>query len=460
MKKFSFYILLLLLAIGCKAPEEEKKEMVTASSEELTFPEKIAGSTIYEVNIRQYTPEGTFNAFSEHLPRLKELGVDVLWLMPIHPISETNRKGTLGSYYAPKDYKGVNPEFGTIDDFNALLKKAHDMGFYLILDWVPNHTGRDHKWIEEHPDFYIRDKEGNITYESMSPTDVWWDTALLNNYNPETRKAMIDAMRYWVELGIDGFRLDHGCGDKIPLYLWEEARAALDPIKDLFWLAECGHETFILDGSYADEFETKMREVAKGEGTADDLSHWIDQDMFKNGRTSFRMTYTSNHDLNSWNGTTFERLGEGYQAFATMVFTAYGFPMILGGQEVGLSKRLEFFEKDSIDWTDPMGLQPFYTSLVRLKKENPALWTGDAGGFPVAIEDNEHVMGFVREVEGNRVIGVINLSAQNQAVEITNENVYGNYSDYFTGKAFKINKQPMELAPWQFLVFTESNLKE
>jgi glycosidase len=455
MKNISFYILLLALSMGCQNPKEEKIEVPFTSSNDSTFPEKLSGSTIYEVNIRQYTPEGTFNAFSEHLPRLKELGVDVLWLMPIHPISETNRKGTLGSYYAPKDYTGVNPEFGTIDDFNALLKKAHEMGFYLILDWVPNHTGRDHKWIKEHPDYYIRDKEGNVTYESMSATDVWWDTALLNNYNPETRKAMIDAMRYWVELGIDGFRLDHGCGDKIPLYLWEEARAALDPIKDLFWLAECGHETFILDGSYADEYEVIMREVAKGDKTANDLSDWIDHDMFKNGRTAFRMTYTSNHDLNSWNGTTFERLGEGYKAFATMVFTAYGFPMILGGQEVGLSKRLEFFEKDRIDWIDSLGMQPFYKSLVTLRKDNPAIWAGDAGGFPTAIESNEHVMGFVREVEGNRVIGIINLSAINQSVEINNESVYGTYSDYFTGKEFQINNKPMELKPWEFLVFAE-----
>lgn len=455
MKNFSFYLLLLVLSLGCQSPKEEEKIKDTTHTEVLTFPEKLAGSTIYEVNIRQYTPEGTFNAFSEHLPRLKELGVDVLWLMPIHPISEMNRKGTLGSYYAPKDYTGINPEFGTIDDFKALLNKAHDMGFYLILDWVPNHTGRDHKWIEEHPDYYIRDEQGNITYESMSATDVWWDTALLNNYNPETRKAMIESMRYWVELGIDGFRLDHGCGDKIPLYLWEEARAALDPIKDLFWLAECGHETFILDGSYADEFEVKMREVATGSSTADDLSDWIDQDMFKNGRRAFRMTYTSNHDLNSWNGTTFERLGEGHKAFAAMVFTAYGFPMILGGQEAGLSKRLEFFEKDSIDWTDPTGMQAFYKSLVSLRKDNPALWAGDAGGIPVTIENNEHVMGFIRKVEGNRVIGVINLSADNQAVEITNEGVFGTYADYFTGKSYTIDNQPLKLLPWQFLVFTD-----
>ena len=334
MNKFIFFFVSFIALSACK----NQSDKVTIVSEpvktnEKTFPEKLNGSTIYEVNIRQFTPEGTFKAFSEHLPRLKDLGVDVLWLMPIHPISETNRKGTLGSYYAPKDYSAVNPEFGTVEDFKELLKKAQDMGFYLILDWVPNHTGRDHPWVTEHPDFYIRDAEGNVTYESMSPTDVWWDTALLDNNNPETRKAMINEMRYWVEMGIDGFRLDHGCGDKIPLYLWEEARAELDPIKELFWLAECGHETFILDGSYADEFEVIMREVAEGKKKANALSNWIDEDMFMHGRTALRMTYTSNHDLNSWNGTVFERFGEGHKTFATFVFTAYGFPLILGGQE-------------------------------------------------------------------------------------------------------------------------------
>lgn len=453
---FVFFILLLLVT-ACQNKPHTEHQIQPAESEKAAsiFPDKLAGSTIYEVNIRQFTQEGTFNAFSDHLPRLKQLGVDVLWLMPIHPISETNRKGTLGSYYAPKDYKDVNPEFGTLEDFKNLLAKVHEMGFYLILDWVPNHTGRDHKWIEEHPDYYIRDAEGNITYESMSPTDVWWDTALLDNSNPETRKAMIDAMRFWVELGVDGFRLDHGCGDKIPLYLWEEARAELDPLRDLFWLAECGHETFILDGSYADEFESIMRSVAAGEKPADALMEWIEKDMFKYGRTAFRMTYTSNHDLNSWNGTVFERFGNGHKTFSSLVFTVYGFPLILSGQEVGLSKRLEFFEKDAIDWSDSLQLQPFYKSLVQLKKDNPAIWAGDAGGFPITIESNEHVVGFMREMDGNRVIGIFNLSETEQSVTITNEKVYGKHTDYFSGNEYELSEVPLQLQPWEFLVFAE-----
>lgn len=464
MKKVFRFSLALFLLVGCTAdPKTNEAEFakppVEPEIQEINFPEKLAGSTIYEVNIRQFSPEGTFNAFSEHLPRLSELGVEVLWLMPIHPISETNRKGTLGSYYAAKDYTEVNPEFGTIEDFKALLKKAHDMGFYLILDWVPNHTGRDHKWITEHPDYYVRDKDGNVTYESMSPTDVWWDTALLDNTNPDTRKAMIDAMRFWVELGVDGFRLDHGCGDKIPLYLWEEARAELDPIKDLFWLAECGHETFILDGSYADHFEVVMREVASGEKPADELIKWIEDDMFTYGRTAYRMTYTSNHDLNSWVGTVFERFGEGHKAFATLVFTAYGFPLILSGQEAGLAKRLEFFEKDPIDWSDPLGLQPFYQSLVKLKKDNPAIWAGNAGGFPVTIEENKNVIGFIREVEGNLVITIVNMSATPQSVTITNKKAFGSYSDYFSGEKYELGEQPSVLKPWQYLVFVKRNQK-
>lgn len=456
MKKFIFFFVAFIALSACKN-QSDKGTIVSEpiKTNENTFPEKLNGSTIYEVNIRQFTPEGTFKAFSEHLPRLKDLGVDVLWLMPIHPISETNRKGTLGSYYAPKDYSAVNPEFGTVDDFKELLKKAQDMGFYLILDWVPNHTGRDHPWVTEHPDFYIRDAEGNVTYESMSPTDVWWDTALLDNNNPETRKAMINEMRYWVEMGIDGFRLDHGCGDKIPLYLWEEARAELDPIKELFWLAECGHETFILDGSYADEFEVIMREVAEGKKKANALSNWIDEDMFKHGRTALRMTYTSNHDLNSWNGTVFERFGEGHKTFVTFVFTAYGFPLILGGQEAGMDKRLEFFEKDPMVWTDSLNLQPFYKSLVDLKKKNKAIWAGDEGGFPISIESNEDVIGFYREVENSKVIAIFNFTSKEQSVEITNNKAYGSFKDYFTNKAVKIDDNPLSLKPWEYMVFVK-----
>lgn len=458
MKYLSIFTLTVIsLFFGCDKPAGGKVEDMNDafSYQESSFPEKLASSTIYEVNIRQFTPEGTFKAFSSHLPRLKKLGVDVLWLMPIHPISETNKKGTLGSYYAPKDYTEVNPEFGSLEDFKSLLHEAHDMGFYLILDWVPNHTGRDHHWINEHPDYYVRDDEENITYESMSPTDVWWDTALLNHNNPETRKAIIKAMRFWVELGIDGFRLDHGCGDKIPLYLWEEARATLDPIRDLFWLAECGHETFILDGSYADQFEVIMREVASKEKPADALVKWVEEDMFKYGRTAYRMTYTSNHDLNSWVGTNFERFGEGHKAFTTLVFTAYGVPLILSGQEVGLSKRLEFFEKDPIDWTDSLNLEPFYQSLVKLKKENPAIWAGDAGGFPITIEENENVVGFMREVEGNKVISILNLTRDTQTVKITNEEAYGIYVEYFTNKEYTLNTKPFELKPWECIVFAK-----
>lgn len=452
MKKSSIYILLLFVIMSCQNSSNEKEEVLTTVDKELTLLQKLSSSTIYEVNIRQFTPEGTFNAFSNHLPRLKELGVDVLWLMPIHPISKTNRKGTLGSYYAPQDYTAVNPEFGTIDDFNALLNKAHEMGFYIILDWVPNHTGRDHAWVTEHPEYYIRDADGNVTYEAMSPTDVWWDTALLNHSNPNTRKAMIESMRYWVDLGIDGFRLDHGCGDKIPLYLWEEARTALDPIKDLFWLAECGHETFILDGSYADEFEVIMRDIVEGKQKANALSDWIDKDMFKYGRTALRMTYTSNHDLNSWVGTTAERFGEAHKTFAAFVFTSYGIPLILGGQEVGLDKRLEFFEKDTMSWDDPNNLQAFFKSLVKLKKENPATWAGDAGGFPFSIENSENVVAFIRSVEGNQVAGIFNFSPENQSVEIINENAYGTYLEYFSNKEFEVSNKTIILKPWEYMV--------
>ncbi|MFH4967272.1 alpha-amylase family glycosyl hydrolase [Gaetbulibacter sp. M240] len=455
MKFTLLYILAFLLITNCQDNNKTEVQKPETKTVEKTFPEKLADATIYEVNIRQYTPEGTFKSFEKHLPRLHKLGVKVLWLMPIHPISEKNRKGPLGSYYAPQDYTDVNPEFGTLEDFKHLLQKAHDMGFYLILDWVPNHTGRDHKWIKEHPEFYIHDENGDITYEAMSPTDVWWDTALLDHKNPETRQAMIQAMRFWVDLGIDGFRLDHGCGDKIPLYLWEEARATLDPLRDLFWLAECGHETFILDGSYADELEVEMRAIAAGEASADVLLDWINKDMFKNGRTAYRMTYTSNHDLNSWNGTVFERFGDKNKAFAAFVFTAYGFPLILGGQEVGMAKRLKFFEKDTMNWTDPKGMEPFYQSLVKLRKDNPALWAGDAGGFPSSIEDNKNVVGFIREIKGNKVIGLFNFSDEDQSVIITNKDAYGTYSDYFTGMTFSINEKPFELEADQYLVFSD-----
>ena len=453
MKKNSFYLLIIVIFVACDQNTTFLKA-AEGKTQAVTFPEKIASTTIYEVNIRQHTPEGTINAFIEDLPRLKELGIGMLWIMPIHPIGIKNRKEPLGSYYSIRDYKAVNEEFGTVDDFKNLVDRTHELGMYIILDWVPNHSAWDHPWITAHPDFYAKDSLGHIVYEAD-----WTDIALLDHTNPDTRAAMIDAMKYWVEtMDVDGFRCDHA-GHEIPLYFWEEATAALDSIKDLFWLAEWDGARMHLefDGTYAWELLHLTEEVAKGHDDANDLAEWIHKDLHEYGRKPFRMTMITNHDENAWNGTVFERYGEGHQTFATFIFTAYGIPMLYSGQEVGLNKRLKFFDKDTIDWSDPRQLQPFYKQLVTLKKENPALWNGAYGAMPERINEDAAIYAFKRAKGSNTVIGVMNFSSESQELNITDSSVAGNYTDYFTNEPYALSAdQPLVLEPWQYLVFVEN----
>ena len=453
MKHSNIIPVITAIFFACGSPQDHVNHHMDSTTPSLTFPEKVAGSTIYEVNIRQHTPEGTILSFIKDLPRLKDLGVDILWLMPVQPIGIKERKGSLGSYYSINDYLAVNPEFGTAEDFRQLVQAAHGLDMYLILDWVPNHTAWDHPWITEHPEYYATDDNGNIIYEAD-----WTDIALLDHTNPNTRKAMVEAMKYWVEeFDIDGFRQDHA-GHEIPLYLWEQATDEIDQIKDLFWLAEWQgarmHNEF--DATYTWELFHVQDEVGKGEANADSIHHNILKDLHEYGTKAFRMTMLTNHDENSWNGTIFERYGDGHKAFATFIFTAYGIPMIYSGQEAGLDKRLRFFEKDTVDFSDPLNLQPFYQSLVSLKKNNPAIWAGEYGGMPERINKDANIYAFKRVKDDNQVIGIINFSGEAQELHLTNSSVYGTHQDYFTGSEFGLNEAPLLLEPWQYLVFTTS----
>ncbi len=453
MNKFLLLLSLFSIALySCTKNSQQEGTKLVANS--VTFPEKAAGLTIYEVNVRQHTPEGTINAFIKDLPRLKELGVGMLWIMPIQPIGLKNRKEPLGSYYSIQDYSKVNPEFGTDEDFKNLVAKTHELGMYIILDWVPNHTAWDHPWIDAHPDYYAQDGKGNIVHESD-----WDDIALLNHTNPETRLAMIQEMKNWVtKFDIDGFRCDHA-GHEIPLYFWEEARATIDPIKDIFWLAEWDGARMHLafDATYAWELLHLTNDVAKGKSNADDIANWINKDLKEYGRQPFRMTMITNHDENSWNGTELERYGDGYRTFATFIFTAYGMPMLYSGQEVGLNKRLKFFAKDTIDWSDPLKVQPFYNKLVSLHADNKALWCGEYGGVAKRINDTDpNVYGFRRIKDSNEVIGILNFSKKAQEFHLTDSSAAGKFKDYFSSEEYELLPgKAIPLKPWQYLIFVK-----
>jgi alpha-amylase len=327
----------------------------------------LSNSNIYEVNIRQYTNEGTFNAFSEHLPRLKDMGVEILWIMPIHPIGKLKRKGTLGSYYSISDFKAVNPEFGNEVDFKNLIAKVHDLGMKLIIDWVANHTAWDNVWTKTNPDFFVRDEHRNF----KAPYD-WEDVIQIDHTNVNEQLAMIDAMQYWVsEYDIDGFRAD--LAHLTPLQFWIDARTTLTPLKkDLIWLAETEEKDYYqaFDISFTWKWMHITEQFAKGKNSLADCMQVLYE--YKNNfeEDNFRMFFTSNHDENSWNGTEYEKYGEFAEAYAVFACMFDSVPLIYSGQELPNKKRLQFFDKDTIQWQPDIELHSFYKSLYELRKRN------------------------------------------------------------------------------------------
>jgi glycosidase len=503
------WILLLSLVssfTSCKqAPTTNPGGTETTDSwEKPRVPDWHKNANIYEVNLRHYTEEGTFAAFQEHLPRLKEMGVDILWLMPIHPISEKNRKATndftveeiddpslkaesLGSPYAVADYKKVNPDYGTMADFKALLQAIHDQGMHCIIDWVPNHTGWDNHWIEEHPDWYTKGPDGNITDPINDATGErwgWTDVADLNYDNPDMRLEMIDAMRFWVEdVGIDGFRVDVAHG--VPLDFWDQCMDSLYQVKPLFMLAEAAipdrvnSGNFVMD--YAWEMHHLLNEIAKTQGVdkgstqqlvAGNVVEGAEQTTFE-GKTAldidallakndqrysagYKMHFTSNHDENTWAGTEFDRMGVGYKAFAVLVHTFDGMPLIYSGQESAMDKRLPFFTRDLIPWGDYQ-YADFYKVLLDLKHRNQALWNGTHGGDLVKIPTgrDEFVYAFTREKEGDQVVVVINLSNDDQEFSLQGTDHVGSFTEVFTGEGVNLaDDHKMSLRPWDYRVYS------
>lgn len=407
-------------------------------------------SNIYEVNVRQYTPEGTFNAFAQHLPRLKDMGVEVLWFMPITPISKEKRQGTLGSYYASADYKAINPEFGTLADFTALVKKAHQMGLKVIIDWVANHTGWDHVWTKTNPEYYKQDADGRF-YD----TNNWHDVIDLNYYDFGMRTAMIDAMRYWVkECDIDGFRCDM-C-HLVPLDFWSRARTELDAIKPLFWLGETLDVPYLqtFDCLYGWRWMSATQKYYRQEITLNQLKDVLNHYQFDLPPDTFPMLFTSNHDENTWNGTEYEKYGEMAAPLAVFSCTWNGIPLIYTAQELPLHKRLPFFDKDQISWNGTPELHSFYKTLLQLRKQHPALQAGEAAKPQVlATSSDDRVLAFTRKSEGKELLVILNLSSQEVSVQLPGAPVQGKFTNVFTQQPVTVNTSfSAQLKGYEYLV--------
>ncbi len=415
-------------------------------------PKWTYNATIYEVNIRQYTPKGSFKAFETHLPRLKEMGVGILWLMPIHPIGNKKRKGSMGSYYAVKDYKKVAPEFGSIEDLKSLVNKAHSMGMYVIIDWIANHSAWDNLLIEEHPDWYTLNNKG----EHISPVPDWSDVADFNYDNKNLQAYMIDAMKFWVNTtNIDGFRCD--MAGMVPVAFWNKARKELDKIKPVFMLAEAEEPELhysAFDMTYALELHHLMNGVAKDEKNALDINGYFNREELRHFTADYRMQFITNHDENALSSTTKERMGDAEDMFTVFTFVVPGMPLVYSGQEADLNKKLKFFDKDQIDWKN-YPKQPFYTQLIKLKKDHRVLWNGAYGGDMkrISTTNERNVFAFSRSNQQDSLIMVFNLSDRKEKFLLNDNSYKGSYQNLMDNEMVKLsNKKHVFLKPWQYYV--------
>jgi glycosidase len=380
-------------------------------------------AAIYEVNLRQFTPEGTLRAFEAHLPRLRKLGVGIVWLMPLQPIGVKNRKGTLGSYYAIRDYTAVNPEFGTLDDLKRVVRRAHALGMKVILDWVANHTAWDHAWTTEHPERYKKNAQGEIypvTFTPESgPVERWDDVVGLDYNDRGLWDAMAQAMLLWLrEADLDGFRCD--VAGLVPTPFWEHLRPRLDAVKPVFMLAESDKPELhakAFDMTYDWALYDTLRSIAQGKAGAADLRAWWTKRQDKYPTDAIGMNFTGNHDSNSWAGSDAEFYGSpaAFKAMAVLAATLPGMPLIYGGQESYFEKRLQFFEKDPIVWGD-YSLAGFYSRLLALKKRHPALANGPGGSLQIEDGGNDAVFSFTRRSGGRRLRVTVNMSGESQAI--------------------------------------------
>lgn len=447
MKKLIILFAAIFFHACAETPKISKKEAPFSI-------EQIKDGVIYEVNVRQYSEGGTFDEFTQDIPKLKNLGIKVIWLMPIHPISKEKRKGELGSYYSISDYKDVNPEFGNKESFDRLVQTAHQNEMLVIIDWVANHTGWDHPWITSNPDFYTQNEAGEIIDPINPETGEswgWTDVADLNFDNQEMQDEMISAMEYWVrEHDLDGFRFDaaHSC----PVDFWKKSMERLTKIKPLFTLAESdgyhpgGFELVeIFDMSYNWSGHHVLNEIAQKHKTTDAVLENIRTNTKDYSPEHILMNFTSNHDENSWAGTVFERLDGGVKTFAALTYFLPGMPLIYNGQEYGLDKRLAFFKKDFIEKKET-DLFAFYSRLAALKQQFSQLDIDKNVQFSIIELSNSNAVLFKREINNEALYFLANLTNEVQTIDIPLE---GSFTSMMDNSAYSLN-QTVQLSPWEF----------
>jgi len=477
MKNIKFLSLLVccsVLFLACnEAPKQDNQNQEKKSIIKPVSNEVLANSVIYEANIRQYSPEGTFDAFTKDIPQLKQLGVKVIWLMPVYPISMKNRKATgdlsiedikdpeekkkyLGSYYAISDYTAVNSNYGTKQDFDELVKTAHENGMYVILDWVANHTGWDHKWIEQHPEYYHKDKDGNVTDPINPDTGEswgWTDVAHLNYENKDLWNAMNAEMLYWVkEHNIDGFRCD--VAGNVPTDYWNQIVPQLKAIKPVFMLAESEDKDLFyeaFDMGYNWEGHHIMNEIAQGKMNVNDWDNYMKKIDTTYQEDDYLMNFITNHDENSWNGTVKERLGDASETMLAFSYTLPGMPLIYSGQEYDMNKRLKFFEKDSIP-KNKAKVWPVLEKLGKLKNTIDALdGAKKAANYQrITTSEDANILAFKRLKNNSELIFMANMSDEPKSFSAE---INGDFKDAMTDKDISLNSEDLHnFEPWEYRI--------
>lgn len=421
---------------------------------EINLPEWAKNATVYELNIRQFSEEGSFRAIERELPRLKKMGIDIIWLMPVHPIGKLHRKGSLGSYYSVKDYFGINPEFGTEDDFRSLVKAIHEMGLYVIIDWVANHTSWDNAIVADNPEWYRKSRKG--TFQSTRWRD-YDDIIELDYSHPELRKYMTEALKFWIrEYDLDGYRCD--IASFVPIDFWENAREELDAIKPVFMLAEAEDRELhrkAFDATYNWTLWNILHQLALNERSVKILTEaYIAEHVSIFPKEGIRLNFIDNHDKNSWEGDQYSNFGKALNTATVFTVMMDGMPLVYSGQESGLDRSLEFFEKDPIDWKSYQN-QPLYTMLFDLKHKNKALWNGRYGGEMVRIINDkmDQVISFVREKEGHKVLTFMNLSNKPVTAQFDTSFDTGIYTSLFTEKQQNVPETMiLTIEPWEYMI--------
>ena len=446
MKKAFLFLLLFVtvMTFGCKP----KDHHATPVSDSFVVPE-VADVVMYQVNPRVFAPQNSFQAIIARLDSIEDLGVNMLWIMPIYPIGEEKSKN---SPYSVRDYKAVAPEYGTVDDLRMLVQSCHERGMGVILDWVANHTAWDNVWLQQHPDWYTHDSTGNIIFP---PGTDWTDVADLNYDNKDMRAAMIDAMRFWVDsVGVDGFRCD--VADQVPVDFWTECidnlRAAAKP-RNLIMLAEGANPDNFKAGfdlNYAWEFMGAIAQVMKGEAKVGKLLS-VDKHEYENlDNGKFKLRFTTNHD-EATKASPITLYGGPKASMAAFVATTmlHGGMLVYGSQEVGYPETINFFHYVPVDWNANPAMRDEYKKLIAIYNDHPAL---RSSGKVVPFDDDENNVLIVDRVLNNdNVLVVVNVRNDTHNVELPAMWAGKNVKNLFTGQEMQLSRR-ITLQPYQYLL--------